>query len=35
MIQPTPVPKGGGFVASALLTAHGRLCHLFNGAIAY
>ena len=25
MIQPTPVPKGGGFVASALLTAHGRV----------
>ena len=25
VIQPTPVPKGGGFVASALLTAHGRM----------
>ena len=30
VIQPTPVRKGGGFVASALLTAHGRLCQLFN-----
>ena len=25
MIQPTPVLKGEGFVASALLTAHGRV----------
>ena len=25
VIQPTPVPKGGGFVTSALLTAHGRM----------
>ena len=25
MIQPTPVPKGGGFVASALLTTHGHV----------
>jgi len=25
MIQPAPVRKGGGFVASALLTAHGRV----------
>ena len=25
LIQPTPVPKGGGFVTSALLTAHGRV----------
>jgi len=28
VIQPTPVPKGGGFVSSALLTAHGRVLDL-------
>ena len=33
--QPTPVPKGGGFVAPALLIAHGRSRHLFNAEIAY
>ena len=28
VLQPTPVPKGGGFVSSALLIAHGRVLDL-------